>query len=69
MPAIQTYQADKILPGYRAQRGDHKGTVLSTGTTAVPGTLSLTVFCETHQRPETWKNIPRHSAVHAERTL
>jgi hypothetical protein len=69
MPAIQTYQADAVREGYRAQRGDHKGTVRSTGPAQVSGAVDIRVQCETHGRPETWKNIPQHSAVHAERVL
>lgn len=69
MPAIQTYEAQGIRPGYNAQRGDHKGTVRSTGPGLVTGSLDIEVFCETHRRREVWKNIPRHAAVHAERFL
>lgn len=68
MPAIQTYEAQAIRPGHRAQRGDHKGTVRSTGPAAAPGAVDLQVHCETHGRNETWKNIPSHAAVHAERS-
>lgn len=69
MPAIQTYEAHAIRTGYRAQRGDHKGTVYTIDGAARPDTVSLGVHCETHGRREVWKNIPRHSAVHAERAL
>lgn len=66
MPAIQTYEAQAIRPGYRALRGDHKGTVYIVKGAAQSGCLSIGVHCETHGRSEVWKNIPRHSAVHAE---
>jgi hypothetical protein len=69
MPAIQTYEAQGIRPGYRAHRGDHKGTVIAIPVAAQPGLLNIEVRCETHGRNETWKNIPAHSAVHAERSL
>lgn len=69
MPAIQTYEAQAIRPGHRAQRGDHKGTVIACPVAQLPGAVNLEVRCETHGRNETWKNIPRHQSVHAERAL
>jgi hypothetical protein len=68
MAAIQTYEAQGIRPGYRAQRGEHKGPVRSVEPAPVSGAVNIAVHCEVHGRNETWKNVPRHSAVHAERT-
>lgn len=67
MPAIQTYEARAIRAGHRAHYGEHRGPVRSNSPAAVPGAVDIRVACETHGRNETWKNIPRHQAVHAER--
>jgi hypothetical protein len=66
MPAIQTYEARAIRSGYRAYHKDHRGPVQVVAPAQVPGAVNILVRCEVHGRPETWKNIPRHSAVHAE---
>jgi hypothetical protein len=66
MPAIQTYEAKAIRPGYRAYRGEHHGTVLGHIPDPPYGTVSLHVDCELCGQPEQWLGIPGHSAMHAE---
>lgn len=69
MAAIHTYEARAIRTGFHAHKGPHHGTVLSLLPDPPPGTVSFRVSCDYCDQVESWRGIPAHSAVHAERAL